>query len=105
MATNYEVIKRAIKEKSAVSLNYKGYYRETCPHALGVKRNRHIVLVYQFGGESSSGVIQPKSKDNWRALVLDEITELKFIDAEWQSFSDHIIPANCFDYIEIEIEY
>jgi len=51
-----QLFRSAIAERKQVVCVYKGYYREVCPHVLGWKGGHPYVLVYQFGGGSSTGL-------------------------------------------------
>ncbi len=104
MSNSYEIIKQAILDKTAISANYKGYYRELAPHAIGTKQGKQQALFYQFGGESSSGLI-PNSKDNWRCLTLDQLTNVQVIDKQWQTHNNHSSPSSCIDIIDVEVAY
>lgn len=105
MATHYEIVRDAIKSKQSLCCDYKGYYREICPHAMGLKGNSRRVLVYQFGGTSSSGPIRPEAVDNWRCLILDGMENVRPIEAEWHSHSPHTRPSNAIDVMEFEIDH
>jgi predicted DNA-binding transcriptional regulator YafY len=62
-------------------LTAAGRLRQVCPHALGHKDYRLKVLVFQFFGESASGL---PSRGAWRSFFLDEIEWAKIIDGPWR---------------------
>lgn len=105
MNNDYEVIKQAIINKSSISANYKGYYREMSPHVIGTKNGRKQALFYQFGGESSSGTILPNAKANWRCMPIEELSNLQIIDKGWHTVDSHGTTQSCVDVIDVEVSY
>ncbi len=104
MASNYELIEQAIREKLQVTATYKGYYREMCPHALGVKNGRQQALFYQFGGESSKGMVTPGSTDNWRCIAIQGLANITLRAGEWYTAANHSRAQTCIDQIDIEVQ-
>lgn len=87
--STYELIKHAIQTKQQITAVYKGYYREMCPHALGLKNGKQQALFYQFGGQSSKGSVDSTSSNNWRCLRLDELEEVKIREGKWFTAENH----------------
>ncbi len=50
------ILKTAIQCRRPVEMLTAGHLRQVCPHALGHKDYRLKVLVFQFFGESASGL-------------------------------------------------
>jgi hypothetical protein len=87
---SYALIRCATLEKKIVRAIYQGLYCEMCPHSIGMKNGRQYALFYQFGGQSSSGSIQPgRSKDNWKCIDIGELSEVTIEDGAW-----HTAPYN-----------
>jgi len=98
----YDLLSYAIKNKKQVLLLYDGLRREVCPHTLGEKNGTKRVLVYQFGGQSKSGL--PK-QGGWRCLFLQNVTILEVRDGAWHTGTSHTRPQTCIDHIEVEVNY
>ena len=105
MPSSYDIIKNAIETKKPISAIYRQKYRELCPHVLGTKDGRYQALFYQFGGESTSGLATDGSRNNWRCMFLDELTDVTQIEGEWHSAPNHSRPQSCVDQIDCEVSY
>jgi hypothetical protein len=78
-----------------------GRSRQVCPHALGHKDSRLKVLVFQFSGESASGL---PSDGAWRSFFLDDIAWAKIIDGPWRSDQNQVAKIEAsFDRIDLEV--
>ena len=103
--TKYQLIKEAIETKQQITATYKGFYREMCPHVIGMKNGKEQSLFFQFGGSSSSqGAITP-STGGWRCLAINELTDVKIREGEWHTNKNHSQKQSCVDNIDAEIEY
>jgi hypothetical protein len=71
----------ALRARRPVWVSYHGRSRLICPHALGWKAGRAMVLGYQAGGETSSGTLDPDPQKRWRLLFVDEVDEVVGADA------------------------
>ncbi|MGH8917057.1 MAG: hypothetical protein ACRD1K_09335 [Acidimicrobiales bacterium] len=87
----------ALAQRRAVDVRYHGRQRLVCPHALGWKDRRAMVLGYQVGGQTSTGALDPDPAKRWRCMFVDEI-ELVTTDhsAAWQT-PDNYNPARPFN--------
>jgi len=103
MSTNYQLIEQAIREKLQITAIYQGYYREMCPHALGLKNGRYQALFYQFGGDSSKGPVTPGSTFNWRCIPIDGLIDIVLRSGEWHTAENHSRAQTCVDHIDIEV--
>jgi hypothetical protein len=65
-------IQRAIANHQVIEFDYKARHRAAEPHVLGIHNGRKQVLVYQTGGESSSGALP-----QWRRMDGDDISGLR----------------------------
>ena len=70
-----ELLKQAIAQKNLIEFNCHGLQRIAEPHVLGVKGGVKQSLVYQVGGQSSSGGLP-----NWRRVDLHEISNHQVLD-------------------------
>ena len=92
MSSTYELLADAIRNKKNVHASYKGYYREMCPHVVGYKNGRQNGLLYQFAGESSSGLESVGSPKNWRCVPVEELTQVEIVDGPWHTAPNHSRP-------------
>lgn len=74
-----------------------------CPHAIGYKNGKLHALFYQFGGQSSSGPIQPHSQNNWRCIDVTKLVDVEIKDGEWYTASNHSRTQSCVDQIDLEV--
>jgi hypothetical protein len=99
---SYAVLRQAIVDQKQVCCDYRGFYREVCPHVIGLKRGKNHALVYQFGGQSSSGL--PPGGE-WRCMDVDDITNAVIRDGPWYTGYRHTTRQTCVDQIDVEITY
>lgn len=79
----------AIMDRRAVVVSYHGRRRVVCPHAIGHKAGRAMLLAYQIGGETSTGSLPPDPARRWRCFYLDEIDDVSAHDGIWQSAANY----------------
>lgn len=93
-------LQAALLQRRAVHVCYHGRQRLICPHALGWKNRRAMVLGYQVGGQTSTGALDPDPRKRWRCLFVDEI-ELVTADhsTSWQT-ADNYNPERPFNAID-----
>lgn len=48
----WTVLQHAIRQRLPVALAYHGHIRVVCPHALGWKNQKPLLLAYQIGGHT-----------------------------------------------------
>jgi hypothetical protein len=91
----------AMRSRRPVLVSYHGRTRLICPHALGWRAGRAMVLGYQTGGETSSGTLDPDPHKRWRLLYLDQIDQIDEGDAAntWGT-ADNYNPARPFPVID-----
>lgn len=96
------MLTRAIEGKRAVAMRYQGLDRRCCPHILG--RNPDgvpHVLVFQYGGESASGL---PPEGSWRCMRLDQIEAVALIDDPWRTApTEGHPPPKCVTQVELEV--
>ena len=95
------IIKKAMDERKSISAYYDRFFRKLSPYELGTKKGKYQCLFYQYGGESSSGTINGKSKSNWRCLKLNKLEQIQILDEPLQrsDIISHKRPSYCVDNI------
>ena len=96
---NLELIKKAMDERKSISAYYKNYFRKLSPYELGTKKGKYRCLFYQYGGKSSSGVINSRSKHNWRCMELNKLKKLQILDEPLfkPNILSHKKPSKCIE--------
>jgi hypothetical protein len=69
-------IEEALRARRPVELSYHGRRRLICPHALGWKDGRPMVLGYQTGGQTSTGMLPADPRKRWRCMFVDEVGQV-----------------------------
>lgn len=104
MNTN-EILVAAIRQQQNVSFSYQAHYRECSPHAIGHKKGKVNVLVYQFSGSTSKGPIVGDGPNNWRCMDVNLIDNIRVIEGAWHTFENHTRPSNCIDDMIEEVVF
>ncbi len=101
----YTLIREAILDRHILAVSYRGSIREVCPHVLGKTKGRPYSLLYQFGGESSSGLKPDGSPDNWRCLRIDELSHVAVKQGvnKWHTASNYAAMQNCVHEIDVRV--
>jgi hypothetical protein len=63
----------ALRTRRPLRVSSHGRRRLLCPHALGWRAGRAMVLGHQTRGETSAGALDPDPTKRWRLLHVDEI--------------------------------
>ena len=99
------LIWNAVANKRPIEARYHKRRRLFCPHRLGRNRAGQLrVLCYQYGGQSESGLQPADSPANWRCLVLEELSQVKFREDAWRTAPNHSRPASCVVDPDIDAE-
>jgi len=101
----YNLVRQAIENKQQVIATYDAYYREMCPHAIGLKKGKEHALFYQFAGTSKSGLGPPGSFAKWRCIPISGMSEISVRDGEWHTATDHTRRQTCVAKIDKEVIY
>ena len=102
--STYTTVRQAILDKQQITAVYDGYHREMCPHAIGWKNGREQALFFQFGGDTSKGVIQdPHGSKNWRCLELSKLAQVVAQSGPWYTADNHSTASTCLDQIDVEV--
>jgi hypothetical protein len=100
-------LESALRQRRPVRVSYHGRQRLVCPHALGWKSGRPMVLAYQTGGQTSTGVLPADPRKRWRCLFIDEIDNVAVADpaSAWQTADnyDYSHPFNSIDHVAVAI--
>lgn len=103
MSAIYDVVRDAIINRKIVTGTYNGYYREMCPHAIGLKRGREHALFYQFAGQSSQPLRPDGSPNNWRCIDLAVLSGVATKAGDWHTCARHTQRQTCIDRIDVEV--
>lgn len=103
-SATYNLIRQAIQQKQCIEADYDGYHRQMAPHTLGLsKSGAEQALFYQFGGQSSSGLMPDGHPKNWRCIPLSGLSNVSIINAGWHSASNHSRPQTCVARVDVEV--
>jgi hypothetical protein len=101
----YRTMYEAVRNRRPVSAVYHNRPRLFCPQRLGRNSKDELrVLCYQYGGESERGLGAPGSPENWRCIVLEELSEVELLDAPWRTGPNHSRPASCIVDVDIDAD-
>ncbi|HET7413717.1 MAG TPA: hypothetical protein VFJ18_13760, partial [Pararhizobium sp.] len=96
----YELFVQAMTGRKQILCLYDGLPRALCPIVLGHSGGEERALVYQFAGESSSGL--PPGGD-WKCLRLSKAHDVELRDGPWHSGSSHQRPQACVEDIDLDV--
>ena len=101
LPTAWVSLEAALRARRPVWVTYHGRRRLICPHALGWRAGKAMVLGYQTGGETSSGALDPDPCKRWRMLFVDEIDDLATTDgADGWGTADNYNASHPFPVID-----
>lgn len=97
----WAILEAALRQRRPVRLSYHAKQRLVCPHALGWKNDRPMLLAYQSGGETTTGTLPVDPRKRWRCLFVDEVDQVAPAgpDNEWGT-ADNYNPAHPFHVID-----
>lgn len=98
MSPAYQLLRQALLTRRPLSCVYDNYYREFCPHVIGLKEGNENVLVYQFGGASSTPLRQP---GQWKCFHVAKIESIKPLGGPWHGGDRETQPQSCVDEIDV----
>ena len=101
LPTAWAVLEAALRQRHPVLVGYHAKQRLVCPHALGWKNARPMLLAYQTGGETSTGTLPADPRKRWRCLFVDEIDSVVAADeaSAWGT-ADNYSPSHPFHAID-----
>lgn len=99
--TAWAALEAALRQRRPVLVGYHARQRLVCPHALGWKNDRPMLLAYQSGGETTMGTLPADPRKRWRCLFIDEIDFVGAADATsaWGT-ADNYNPSHPFHVID-----
>ena len=102
----WEILEQALRQRRPVRLTYHGRQRTVCPHALGWRNDRAMLLAYQSAG-AHEGASPPEPRQGWRNLFVDDICDITPADAAaaWETADNYNAsnPFNSIDRLSIAI--
>lgn len=100
-------LEAALRQRRPVRLCYKGSERLVCPHALGWKNGRAMLLAYQADPHTTTGALPADPRRQWRNMLVDHIDQVLAADpaSTWQTADNynHAHPFNSIDNLTIAI--
>ena len=107
LPTAWTTLDAALRARRPVWVSYHGRHRLVCPHALGWKSDRPLLLCYQTGGQTSTAALDPDPRKRWRCMHIDEIDQVRPAHpaSPWGSASNynHSHPFPAIDKVAIAI--
>ncbi len=97
----WATLEAALRQRRPVVVGYHAKQRLVCPHALGWKNDRPMLLAYQSGGETTTGTLPADPRRRWRCLFVDEVDSVAAADAAsaWGT-ADNYNPSHPFHVID-----
>jgi hypothetical protein len=94
-------LEAALRAQRPIQVTYHGHRRLVCPHALGWKAGRALLLAYQTGGYTTTGTLPPDPRHRWRCMHVDQIDDLIAADptSTWETANNYN-PARPFPAID-----
>ena len=100
-------LEAALRTRRPVLVSYHGRRRLICPHALGWKDGRAMLLGYQTGGQTSTGALPADPRQRWRCFFVDEVENVVAADtaAPWETADNYNAsrPFNAIDYVSVAV--
>ena len=99
-------LEAALRQRHPVWVSYHGLRRLVCPHALGWKHGRAMLLAYQSGGQTTNGALPADPRKRWRCLFVDEVDHVAVDrEAQWESASNynHSRPFSAIDDVTVAV--
>ncbi len=99
--TAWTLLEAALRARQPILVSYHGHQRLVCPHALGWKAGRAMLLAYQTGGYTTTGALPADPRHRWRCLHVDQIDHLSPADptSAWET-ADNYNPTRPFPAID-----
>lgn len=96
----YHTLRQALIGRTPVRCMYHGHMRECCPHTLGSSDGVPRVLMFQYGGQSSSG-LPPGGQ--WRCMDVAAISSLTAVVGGWHTGHSHLRPQTCVKNVDVKV--
>ena len=106
-ATAWAALETALRQRRPLRVTYHGKQRLVCPHALGWKNGKPMLLGYQTGGHTTTGTQAADPRKRWRCMFIDEIDQIDDADpaSAWGTADNynHAHPFPNIDKVTIAI--
>ncbi len=103
----WAALETALRQRRPVRVSYHGRWRLICPHALGWKDARPMLLGYQTGGHTHTGALPADPRQRWRNFLVDDIDHVVTAEpaSAWQTADNynHAQPFNAIDNLTIAV--
>ncbi len=103
----WNTLEQALRQRRPVQLSYHGRQRTVCPHALGWKNNKAMLLAYQTARQTNTGALPPEPRQGWRNLFVDDICDATLANpaTTWETADNYNAthPFNAIDRLSIAI--
>ena len=99
-------LEAALRQRRPVRVSYHGHQRLICPHALGWKNGKAMLLGYQTGGHTSTGTLPAAATNRWRNFFVDDIDAVTAEHAStWQTAPNYNAahPFNAIDELTVAV--
>jgi hypothetical protein len=97
---SYELFAKALVERKQIVCVYDGCRRELCPIILGHSKGEEAALVYQFAGESQSG-LPPGGQ--WKCLRLAKASDVRLREGPWFAGVSHQRRQACVEVVDLDV--
>lgn len=103
----WAALEAALRQRRAVRVTYHGHERLICPHALGWRNNKAMLLGYQTGGHTHTGMLPAAPNSRWRNFFIADIDHVATdeLASPWQTADNYnpVHPFNAIDELTIAI--
>lgn len=96
----YRQIAKAMTAHQQIVCVYDGLRREFCPIILGHSKGAEVALVYQFAGESKSGL---PARGQWKCLHLAKMEDVTTREGRWHAGPAHRRAQTCVEEVDIDV--
>jgi hypothetical protein len=103
----WAALEAALRQRRPVRVTYHGHQRLICPHALGWKNGRPMLLGYQTGGHTTTGTLPTDPRRRWRNFFVDHIDHVDPAEPAnaWETADNynHAHPFNTIDHLALAV--
>ncbi len=103
--TAWACLEQSLRQRRPVIVTYHERRRLICPHALGWKNHRPMLLAYQADGLTSTASAAPCKR--WRCMFIDEIDCVIAADptTPWRTADNYspTRPFNAIDHVAVAL--
>jgi hypothetical protein len=96
----YQLCFDAILARRQLVFTYRDRRREVCPHVLGQTKGKEMLLAYQFGGETNTGL--PLGGE-WRCFQVAEMHSIQMREGAWHTGRAHSRSHSCVGEVDLDV--